>query len=135
ALFGTRAIVVPSFAFGALESPARLGIDLALCFIPCALVNSVCSALSQPVISSVRGADWTAADLARQSAWAQAATSLPLIAAGVGVTTLVEGPARTGIAFLVLAYAARVLSIRQLRLALDFWPQSLTRGTLRDRIF
>lgn len=122
---------------GLQGTPLGSVVDLLFIWSPMFIVLIVCTVLSQPVYECVRGLTWSRADLAKLGLLRLGVTYIPLLIllAGAGRTSSADDWL-TGY-LLCFAFAAGIFffSLRFLRAMIDWKPEALSRGELRDRAF
>ena len=107
----------------------------ALYLLPPTLVMIAVAALSHRVAARLRGASWTLRETLSQAAWQQAAFLVPLFCLVLGVSAILAGSPRSGVALVIAALASRLVLLRLQLRAMGIAPHALTSGPLRDRIF
>ena len=107
----------------------------ALYLLPPTLVMIAVAALSHRVAARLRGASWTLRETLSQAIWQQAALLVPLFCLVLGVSAILAGSPRAGVALVIAALASRLLLLRLQLRAMGIAPHALTSGSLRDRIF
>ncbi len=106
-----------------------------LVLLPPAVSALLMARLAFPVVQRVRGAQWTAADLVKQTALRVAVAFVPAGLYLVALYSFIDGDPRAGVVGLVLAYASYLGFALALGTATDMTPHALTTGALRDRVF
>jgi STE24 endopeptidase len=123
--------------FGLGETVVGEVLAFLLVWLPILIVLVLCTVLSQPVYAGVRGLTWTRAELAKLGVLRLGVTYLPLLVIVGGQRRSFSEDNWLNSYLLCFAVATGVflLSLRYLRAALDWKPEALTRGELRDRAF
>jgi Zn-dependent protease with chaperone function len=104
-------------------------------WFPPAIIWVLCFALSHPVQEKLRGLTWTRGELAMQGFYSFCASLLPLALFLTGLSTMAKGSFRTGVLWMVAAFAVAIIASRARQKFLGMQPQALTTGDLRDRAF
>ncbi len=104
-------------------------------WFPPAIIWVLCFALSHPVQEKLRGLTWTRGELAMQGFYSFCASLLPLALFLTGLSTLAKSSLRTGVLWMVAAFAIAIVASRARQKFLGMQPQALTTGDLRDRAF
>jgi Zn-dependent protease with chaperone function len=104
-------------------------------WFPPAIIWVLCFALSHPVQEKLRGLTWTRGELAMQGIYSFCASLLPLALFLTGLSTMVRSSLRTGMLWMVAAFAVAIIASRARQKFLGMQPQALTTGDLRDRAF
>jgi Zn-dependent protease with chaperone function len=111
--------------------------DLLFIWSPMFVVLVACTVLSQPVYACVRGLTWTRADLAKLGLLRLGMTYIPLliILAGGGQSFSNDDWLTGYLVCFAVAAGIFFFSLRFLRAMIDWKPEALSRGELRDRAF
>lgn len=104
-------------------------------WVPPAILCVLCLALSHPVQEKLRGLTWTRRELAMQGVYSFCASLLPIALFLTGITTMAKSSVRTGMLWIVVAFAVAIVASRALQKFLGMQPQALTTGDLRNRAF
>jgi len=104
-------------------------------WFPPAIIWVLCLALSHPVQTKLRGLAWTRGELAMQGVYSVCASLLPIALFLTGITTMAKSSVRSGMLWMVAAFAVSIIASRALQKFLGMQPQALTTGDLRDRAF
>jgi Zn-dependent protease with chaperone function len=104
-------------------------------WLPPAIIWVLCFSLSHPVQEKLRGLTWTRRELAMQGVYSFCASLLPLVLFLTGLSTMAKGSLRTGVLWMVAAFAVAIVASRSRQRFLGMQPQALTTGDLRDRAF
>jgi Zn-dependent protease with chaperone function len=122
---GTRLAPIWSYAI----TPAALN------WFPPAILWVLCLALSHPVQQKLRGLTWTRGELAMQGVYSFCASLLPLALFLTGLSAMAKSSLRTGVLWMVAAFAVAIITSRARQKFLGMQPQALTTGDLRDHAF
>ncbi len=104
-------------------------------WFPPAIIWILCFALSHPVQQKLRGLTWTRGELAMQGVYSFCASLLPLALFLTGLSAMAKSSLRTGVLWMVAAFAVAIVASRARQKFLGMQPQALTTGDLRDRAF
>ncbi len=104
-------------------------------WLPPAIIWVLCFALSHPVQEKLRGLTWTRGELAMQGIYSFCASLLPLALFLTGLSTIAKSSLRSGVLWMVAAFAVAIIASRARQKFLGMQPQALTTGDLRDRAF
>ncbi len=122
---------------GIQGTPLEAVVDLLLIWWPMFVVLVVCTVLSQPVYVCVRGLTWTRTDLAKLGLLRLGVTYVPLliVLAGAGRSLSADDWLQGYLLCFAVAAGIFFFSLRFLRAMIDWKPEALSRGELRDRAF
>jgi Zn-dependent protease with chaperone function len=104
-------------------------------WFPPAIIWVLCFALSHPVQQKLRGLTWTRGELALQGVYSFCVSLLPLALFLTGLSAMIKTSLRTGVLWMVAAFAVAIIASRARQKFLGMQPQALTTGDLRDRAF
>jgi Zn-dependent protease with chaperone function len=122
-------------ALGWGDAAAQYVLSIFLCWLPILLVMVFCSVLSQPVYAGVRGLTWTRGELAKLSLLRMGVSYVPLILFLASFGILDSSGLPDWLLCYGGAFAIYLVSLRLLRTAIQWKPEALTSGDLRDRAF
>jgi Zn-dependent protease with chaperone function len=118
------------------DSTAGYVLSVFLEWLPIFLVVVLCTVISQPVYAGVRGLSWTRGELAKLSLCRLGATYVPLLLLVSSVRSIDDSGSVTGFLYCFAGAAAiYLISLRFLRKTMEWKPEALTSGELRDRAF
>lgn len=118
-------------------TPLGAVLDLLLIWSPMLAVLVICTVLSQPVYACVRGLTWTRRELAKLGVLRLGVTYIPLLIffAGAGRSFSQDDWLTGYLLCFAVATCIFIFSLRSLRAMIDWKPEALSRGELRDRAF
>lgn len=132
--FGSRQMLQEWIALQGMSSFKAALADVAIAIVPSFFVYLVCISLSYPVHAQLRGNQWTRREFFYRQLATVGAQAVPLVLVCSALQILTSQP-ELGVALLVLSVVAlQVFVTLKLRVMKEF-PQPLTTGELRDRVF
>ncbi|HEV2396627.1 MAG TPA: M48 family metalloprotease [Candidatus Sulfotelmatobacter sp.] len=132
--FGSRKVLLQWIDQQAFSPFKTALVSVSLSLFPAFLIYLGCMSLSYAVHTRLRGARWTRKEFLAQQLTTVGAQALPLMFLLSGLTILRQEP-KTAAALMISAlFVFQMLTLLKFRILKTF-PQPLTTGDLRDRIF
>jgi Zn-dependent protease with chaperone function len=131
---GARDVIQNWIADEALSRWSALALDVLVLVGPAFVVYFVCIAASYEVDARLRGTGWTRREFLLQQLATVGAQALPLMLLLGGLRTISHGFQVTAVLLLLAFFSFQALQILKVR-SMKTFPQALTTGELRDRIF
>jgi Zn-dependent protease with chaperone function len=132
--FGSRQMLQDWIALQGFSMFKAAAADVAILVLPSFFVYLLCISLSYPVHAQLRGSQWTRREFFYRQLVTVGAQAVPLMLVCSAVQILGR-QSELGVALLVLSVVAlQVFVTLKLRVIQEF-PQPLTTGELRDRVF
>lgn len=132
--FGSRQMLQDWIALQGFSGFKAATADVAIAVLPAFLVYLLCISLSYPVHAQLRGSQWTRREFFYRQLITVGAQAVPLMLV-CSALQILGRQSELGVALLVLSFITlQIFVTLKLRVIKEF-PQPLTTGELRDRIF